>query len=411
MSKTYYDTPLWDSSLSIEERLDYLLSEMTLEEKIQSMGTGNPEIERLGVPAFQVGGEAAHGVQARHDQEFDVHEPDLTTIFQNPIGMSASFDEELIRKAGKVVGTEVRGLYSREHEGILSVWAPTIDMERDPRWGRTEEAYGEDPLLTGKMAGAYVEGLQGEDDQYLLTAATLKHFYANNVEDGRVWKSSTISPRNKWEYYLEPFRQVIKEHGAEALMTAYNEINGVPGMLNPEVQRILKDQWGLHHVVCDGADVSQTVDFHHYYATHADTIVGGLAAGIDCFTDSEEMVWNAVREALEDGKITPDDLTPALRCHYGTLIRLGFFDAKGENPYASVGMKDVGTKANQAVSRKMATEGVVLLQNKQIATRPGRRYRSDRTIGRRMVQRLVFRNTAVFRHTARWNKKSEQCGI
>ena len=101
MSKTYYDTPLWDSSLSIEERLDYLLSEMTLEEKIQSMGTGNPEIERLGVPAFQVGGEAAHGVQARHDQEFDVHEPDLTTIFQNPIGMSASFDEELIRKAGK----------------------------------------------------------------------------------------------------------------------------------------------------------------------------------------------------------------------------------------------------------------------------------------------------------------------
>ena len=366
MSKTYYDTPLWDSSLSIEERLDYLLSGMTLEEKIQSMGTGNPEIERLGVPAFQVGGEAAHGVQARHDQEFDVHEPDLTTIFQNPIGMSASFDEELIRKAGKVVGTEVRGLYSREHEGILSVWAPTIDMERDPRWGRTEEAYGEDPLLTGKMAGAYVEGLQGEDDQYLLTAATLKHFYANNVEDGRVWKSSTISPRNKWEYYLEPFRQVIKEHGAEALMTAYNEINGVPGMLNPEVQRILKDQWGLHHVVCDGADVSQTVDFHHYYATHADTIVGGLAAGIDCFTDSEEMVWNAVREALEDGKITPDDLTPALRCHYGTLIRLGFFDAKGENPYASVGMKDVGTKANQAVSRKMATEGVVLLQNKQM---------------------------------------------
>ena len=199
MSKTYYDTPLWDSSLSIEERLDYLLSEMTLEEKIQSMGTGNPEIERLGVPAFHVGGEAAHGVQARHDQGFDINEPDLTTIFPNPIGMSASFDEELIRKAGKVVGTEVRGLYSREHKGSLSVWAPTIDMERDPRWGRTEEAYGEDPLLTGKMAGAYVEGLQGEDDQYLLTAATLKHFYANNVEEGRVWKSSTVSPRNKWE--------------------------------------------------------------------------------------------------------------------------------------------------------------------------------------------------------------------
>ena len=190
MSKTYYDTPLWDSSLSIEERLDYLLSEMTLEEKIQSMGTGNPEIERLGVPAFQVGGEAAHGVQARHDQEFDVHEPDLTTIFQNPIGMSASFDEELIRKAGKVVGTEVRGLYSREHEGILSVWAPTIDMERDPRWGRTEEAYGEDPLLTGKMAGAYVEGLQGEDDHYLLTDRKSTRLNSSHANESRMPSSA-----------------------------------------------------------------------------------------------------------------------------------------------------------------------------------------------------------------------------
>ena len=134
MSKTYYDTPLWDSSLSIEERLDYLLSEMTLEEKIQSMGTGNPEIERPGVPAFQVGGEAAHGVQARHDQEFDVHEPDLTTIFQNPIGMSASFDEELMRKQWHSIAVnenEILKAYGEDNGIMIGTTLTAMLMFRD----------------------------------------------------------------------------------------------------------------------------------------------------------------------------------------------------------------------------------------------------------------------------------------
>ena len=364
MDKSFQDTPLWNNKLSLEERLDFLLNELTLEEKIACMGTGNPEISRLGVPAFHVGGEAAHGVQARHDQDFDLGTPDFTTIFPNPIGMSSTWDEALIRQAGEVVSTEARGLFSRKQEGCLSMWAPTVDMERDPRWGRTEEGYGEDPLLTGRMAGAYVEGLQGDDAFYLRTAATLKHFYANNVEEGRVWKSSSIDDRNKWEYYLEPFRQLIVEHGAEAVMTAYNEINGVPAMLNPEVQRILKDEWGLHHVVCDGADVSQTVDFHHYYDNHGDTITAGLAAGVDCFTDDLDLVMEAVRSALEQGKITEENLDRALRCHFGTLIRLGLFDGAGENPYAHITMEQVGTKKHHEVARAVSTEGIVLLQNR-----------------------------------------------
>ncbi|MCH5267329.1 MAG: glycoside hydrolase family 3 C-terminal domain-containing protein [Lachnospiraceae bacterium] len=367
MEKGFRETPLWDNALSLEERLDFLLGELTLEEKIACMGTGNPEISRLGVPAFHVGGEAAHGVQARHDQEFDLGTPDFTTIFPNPIGMSATWDEALIRQAGEVVSTEARGLFSRKQEGCLSMWAPTVDMERDPRWGRTEEAYGEDPLLTGKMAGAYVEGLQGDDAFYLRTAATLKHFYANNVEEGRVWKSSSIDERNKWEYYLEPFRQIITEHGAEAVMTSYNEINGVPAMLNPEVQRLLKDEWGLRHVVCDGADVSQTVEQHHYYDNHADTIAAGLAAGIDCFTDELEMVTDAVRTALEQDKITEEDIDRALRCHFSTLFRLGLFDGAEENPYARITMEQVGTKEHHDIARKVSTEGIVLLQNRAIS--------------------------------------------
>lgn len=357
-----YQTPLWDKGISWEERLEYLIGELTLEEKIQCMGTGCPDIPRLGIRAFSLGGEGAHGIQARHDQTFDRGDPDLTTIFPNPIGMSATWDRELIRQAGQVTGTEARGLYSREKKGSLCVWAPTIDMERDPRWGRTEEAYGEDPCLAGEMAGAYVEGIQGEDPDYLRCGATVKHFYANNVEEGRVWKSSTVDPRNKWEYYLEPFRQVIEEHGAEGLMTAYNEVNGVPCILNEEVQKIAKDRWGLHHVVCDGGDMSQTVEFHHYYKDHSETIAGGLRAGIDCFTDNIELVQDATREALERGLITEEELDRALRNHFGTMFRLGLFDP--DNPYAEIGMDQVGTSEHHQIARRVAEEAVVLLKNK-----------------------------------------------
>ena len=161
MKQSYYNTPLWNTSLSDEERLDYLLGQLTLEEKFNCLGTGCPAIERLGIPAFSVGGEASHGIQARNDQEYDNGTPAFTTILPNPIGMSATWDEELIKEAGAMVGREARGLYHAGKHKSLSLWAPTVDMERDPRWGRTEEGYGEDPYLTGKMAGAYVEGLQG----------------------------------------------------------------------------------------------------------------------------------------------------------------------------------------------------------------------------------------------------------
>lgn len=361
--KTYLDTPLWNIHLTETERLHYLLSEMTITEKLQCMGTGCPAIPRLGVPAFHVGGEGAHGVQARHDQGWDLRAPDYTTIFPNPIGMSATWDTDLIRQAGRVTGTEARGLYAAGGNGCLSLWAPTIDMERDPRWGRTEEGYGEDPVLTGAMAGAYVEGIQGDDPEHLLAAATVKHFYANNVEEGRCWKSSAVDARNREEYYLEPFRRVIQEHGAEGLMTAYNEVNGIPCMLNPEVRHIAKEQWGLHHVVCDGGDVSQTVDFHHYFKEHFDTIAAGLEAGVDCFTDDEELVRQAAADAYERGLITEQQIDEALYHHFGVMLRLGLFDPPGTNPYEQIGKEMVGTEEHQQIARQVATEAVVLLQN------------------------------------------------
>lgn len=362
MYKDYKNTPLWNSGLSEEERLQYLLQELTLDEKFACLGTGNPAIERLGIPAFGVGGEGAHGVQARHDQGYDKGEPVATTIFPNPIGMSASWDRELIKEAGIVVGTEARALYEEGLHGSLSLWAPTVDMERDPRWGRTEEGYGEDPYLTAEMAGAYVEGMQGEHPHYLRCGATLKHYYANNVEQGRTYISSSVDLRNKYEYYLEPFRKVITEHHVEGMMTAYNEINGIPCMLLDNDIKLAKS-WGLGHVVSDGGDVNQTVHFHKYFKRHSETVAAGLKAGMDCFTDDMEMVEAAAREAYEHHMIQMEDIDKALYRYFRVMLRLGFFDRGGRNPYEQITMEEVGTAQSQKVARNITVESVVMVKN------------------------------------------------
>ncbi len=315
----YKNTPLWDNRLPIEERLDYLVGELTLEEKIQCLTTNCPEIERLGIKPNYMGGEAAHGIEARHDQAFNAGKPE-----------------------------------------------PTIDMERDPRWGRTEEAYGEDPYLTGEMAGAYIRGMQGEDPFYLRCGATLKHFYANNKETDRVKISSSIDPRNKHEYYLKPFEKAITEAHAESIMTSYNEINGVPAIVNPEVKNVVKYTWGLKgHVVCDGGDFSQTVTEHKYFDTHAKTLAYGLKAGIDCFTDEKELICAAGEEALQKGLITEEDINNAIRNSFRTRIRLGFYDREEACPYRNLGEADINNRDHQELTLQMAKESVVLLKNEE----------------------------------------------
>ena len=361
------DFALWNNALSVEERLDAVVSELTLDEKLHCLTTGIPDIDRLGMKVSFVGGEAAHGIQARHDQAFDAGEPEPTTSFTQPIGMSGSFDTELIHECGRVTGEEARALYKRNNGGSLCRWAPTIDMERDPRWGRTEEAYGEDPCLTGKMASAYIQGMKGNDPFYIQCAATLKHFYANNVEKDRVSASSSVDERNKREYYFEPFRKAITEGGAEAIMTSYNEINGVPAVVNHEVQDVVKDEWKLPgHVVCDGGDFQQTVQFHHYFATHAESLAYGLKAGIDAFTDDPEVVYRAAKDAYEQGLITEENIDRALRNSFRTRIHLGLFDGNGDCPYSEMGEEDVNSTEHQKICRKMAEESVVLLKNEGI---------------------------------------------
>lgn len=361
----YKDTPLWDESLDIEARLDYLVGELTTEEKLGMLGIASPEIERLGITAqMSLGGEAAHGVEARHDQSANNNrQPEETTAFTQPIGLSATFDTELMEKVGSAVGYEARALYNSGDTG-LSRWAPTVDMERDPRWGRNEEGYGEDPYLTGKMASAYVRGMKGEHPFYILTAATLKHFYANNVENGREYKSSSVDPRNKLEYYIEPFRRCIVEGGAQGVMTAYNEINGIPCNLNDEVNTYLRDEYGFEgHVVTDQGDLSQTVDSHHYTESFKEALVMTLNAGVDVMTDDPELIKKAATEAYESGMLTDTMLNRAIRHSYATRIRLGMFDPYGTTPYAGVKKDVINCKKHRELAREAAQKACILLKN------------------------------------------------
>ena len=216
------------------------------------------------------------------------------------------------------------------------------------------------------MAGAYIRGMQGEDPFYLRCGATLKHFYANNKETDRVKISSSIDPRNKHEYYLKPFEKAITEAYAESIMTSYNEINGVPAIVNPEVKNVVKDTWGLKgHVVCDGGDFSQTVTEHKYFDTHAKTLAYGLKAGIDCFTDEKELICAAGEEALQKGLITEEDINNAIRNSFRTRIRLGFYDREEACPYRNLGEADINNRDHQELTLQMAKESVVLLKNEE----------------------------------------------
>ncbi|WP_026486914.1 glycoside hydrolase family 3 C-terminal domain-containing protein [Caldanaerobius polysaccharolyticus] len=350
------DFPFRDPGLPLDVRVNDLISRLTLDEKIHLIPTRQAAIERLGIKEYHVGGEAAHGLVSRSG---------AATVFPQPIGLACTWDPELMRQIGSAMGDEARVYYKRDGEkGGLTLWAPTIDMARDPRWGRTEEAYGEDPYLTGKMSAAFVKGLQGDHPFYLKAVATPKHFYGNNNEKNRLWSSSSIDPRNKKEYYLKAFKPAFVEGGAYSLMTAYNAVNGTPCIVNPEVQKIVKEEWGCKgFIVCDGGDMSQTVEYHNYYKTHAETVANAIKNGVDVMTDDPELVVKSIKEALERGLLSEEDLDKALRNILRVRFKLGQFDLKDINPYASIPESVLCSREHAALSLKAAREAIVLLKN------------------------------------------------
>jgi beta-glucosidase len=347
--------PFQDHTADLDTRVKDLVSRLTLDEKIESMLQYQPEVIRLGVGAYKHGTEAAHGLSWLGE----------ATMFPQPVGLACTWDTELMKEVGEVLSDEARVFYKRNPAvNGLTLWAPTVDMERDPRWGRNEEAYGEDPELTGELATALVKGLQGDHPVYLKSVATLKHFLANNNEIDRGVGSSSIDPRNMREYYLKAFEQAFVEGGAQSMMTAYNSINGTPALLHPYVNEVVKGEWNMDgFIVSDAGDVMGIMNDHKYYESHTPGVVESIKAGIDSITDDAEISMKAIREGLELGTLTEADLDLALFNTFRVRFRLGEFDPEELVPYASIGEESMMTEHAKKTSLKAAQKSVVLLKN------------------------------------------------
>jgi len=349
--------PFLDPSLPLKERIQDLLSRLTLEEKVGFIPTRNQAVERLGIAAWAIGAEGAHGFVDREEGQ--------NTTFPQTIGLAAGWDRELLRKIGEVSATEAR-VYCKTHDrkGGLAIWSPTIDLERDPRWGRTEEGYGEDPFLTAELSSAYIRGAQGDDPFYLRVSCGPKHFFANNNEKNRDSCSCSIPPRCLHEYYLAPFKAAVQKAKAVSLMTAYNEVNGIPMILHPMLQETVKNEWGLEgHIVTDGHDFLQTVETHHYFDSHAETFAAALKNGADSMTDEPQLVIPEVMEALKRKLISEAELDEHLKLIFAIRFRLGHFDPPGRCPYDAIDESDAMKDEYRELSREAVRKSAVLLKN------------------------------------------------
>ena len=352
--------PFNDPTLPMEKRIDNLLSLMTVDEKVDCLGT-RTGVPRLGVPNIG-SSEGIHGVVQRETRGKRL--PITTTQFPQPPGMGESWDPELVRQAAGVEGYEARFItqtakYDRQ---ILMLWGPQSDLARDPRWGRSEEVYGEDPFFNGTMAVAFIKGLQGDDPKYWQSAALLKHFLANSNEDHRTSSSSDFDQRLFWEYYSVPFRMGFEDGGAKAVMASYNAWNGTTMAINPILKSIVRDKWGVEVLSSDGGAVHLLVDPRHLFPNQKEAVVACLKAGINQFLDKWQ---DETKAALKDGEVTEAEIDALLRLKFRIAVRLGLLDPPEMVPYSKI--KDSpepwNTDKDRAVSKQMALESVVLLKN------------------------------------------------
>jgi beta-glucosidase len=355
--------PFRDPSLPAEKRIDNILSLMTTEEKIDFLST-NTSVKRLGIPSFG-SSEGIHGVVQREVANGPYAHPAITTTqFPQPPGMGETWDPAIVRAAAGVEGHEARFISQTEkyHHPILMLWGPQADLARDPRWGRSEEVYGEDPFFNGTMVTAFVHGLQGDDPHYWQTASLLKHFLANSNENNRTKTSSDFDERLFWEYYSVPFRMGFLDGGAKAVMASYNAWNGTHMAVNPVLKSILVKEWGVDILSSDGGAVRALVKDSHSFPDQQAAVLACLKAGINQFLDTYK---DETRAALKSGAITEADLDALVRPKLRITLKLGLLDPPSMVPYSNV--KDSPepwtTDADTSVSKKIALESVVLLKN------------------------------------------------
>lgn len=358
-----YKYPFQNPALPVEDRITNLLSLMTLEEKVNCLGT-DPTIVRLGVKgAGQI--EGLHGLAMGLPGGWGRKTPVPTTTFPQSIGMAETWDPDLLQQAAAIEAFETRYVFQSEkyHKGGLVVRAPNADIGRDPRWGRTEECYGEDAYFNGTLAVAYIKGLQGDDPKYWITSALMKHFLANSNENGRDSSSSDFDERLFREYYSVPFRMGVEEGGSRAYMASYNKVNGIPQAVSPMLKNITVNEWGENGIICtDGGAYRMLVTAHKYFPTLAEAAAACIKAGINQFLDTYKP---GTMEALQKKLVTEADIDQDLRGVFRVMIKLGQLDPPQMVPYASIGTGPepwLSQKSRDFV-RLITQKSIVLLKN------------------------------------------------
>jgi len=368
-----YQYPFQNPALSPDQRIDDLLSRMTLQEKIQALGD-DPGVPRLGIPGALTE-EGLHGAAIGGPAHWEGRGRAVvpTTQFPQNHGLGQTWDPALLQKAANVEAYETRWAVNKYHDGGLIVRAPNANLSRDPRWGRTEESYGEDPYLVGTLAVAWIKGLQGNNPRYWETAALMKHFDAYSNEANRDGSSSNFGKRLFYEYYSVPFRMGIEQGHSDAFMTSYNAWNGIPMTANPVLKSVVMKKWGFNGIICtDAGALSNMVTHFHYYKTMPEAAAGAVHAGINQFLDRYQQ---PVEEALQQKLLTEQQIDQDLKGVYRVVLRLGLMDPSSMSPYSMIGLtNDNPAKGDPwdwpshiALDRKVTDESIVLLKNQNHA--------------------------------------------
>ncbi|RSL18481.1 beta-glucosidase [Edaphobacter aggregans] len=347
-----------DPSKPIDQRVADLIGHMTLQEKAQQLNHLNVGIPRLRVAAWGGWNQTLHGVWSKQP----------TTLFPAPIAMGATWDPALIHTITGAMSDEARALYNIGADGPRSKHglvfrSPVINVSRDPRWGRIQEVFSEDPFLTGRMGVAYVQGLQGDDPHYLKVAATVKHFAVNNVETNRQRLSAEVDERNLMEYWLPHWRAVIVEGHAQSVMASYNAINGVPDAINKYLLTdILRGQWNFDGFVTDDlGGVNLLVAAHHITEDPVEATARSIQAG--CDSDDMQFETN-IPLAVDSGRLPIADVDRALARVLRVGFRLGAFDPPELNPYSKISANVIRSEEHLGLSLQTALESMTLLTNR-----------------------------------------------
>lgn len=362
--KDTYENP----EATIDNRVDDLLSQMTLAEKMLLLSETAPAIERLGIAKYYHGNEALHGVVR----------PGKFTVFPQAIGLGATWNPELIYRVSSTISDEARARWNELEQGkkqqekfsdLLVFWSPTVNMARDPRWGRTPETYGEDPCLSARIGVAFVKGLQGNDPRYLKVVATPKHFAGNNEEHNRFECKAVMSERALRSYYLPAFKALITEGKAESIMTAYNAINGIPCTANKWLLTdILRNEWGFKgYIVSDCGAPGFLYTPHHYAPTREDAAAMAMKAGLDLecsgYCNECYIYHDYLPKAYETGKVTESEINNSAFRVLRARFKLGLFDAPSLNPYTTISPMVIGNTDHQQLALETARQSIVLLKN------------------------------------------------